>query len=195
MPRKPSGGPLANRRSVLALDPGCAKTGWLVYDGVKPVDWGLSENKDLLHAIRQPNFHAPATLVIESVDHYGMAVGREVFETVFWSGRFAEARDDEFHRLSRGDVKLALCGTRTARDANVRQALIDRFGGESVAIGGRRCKVCHGSGLRGRGKARKGCQDCGGLGGEPKGPLYGISSHVWSALALAVVFDARKGKQ
>ena len=52
-----------------------------------------------------------------------------------WAGRFAEAA----HRvpvvmLPRRAVKLALCGDSRAKDANIRQALIDRFGG-SAAVG------------------------------------------------------------
>jgi hypothetical protein len=98
--------------------------------------------------------------VIEKVESYGMAVGAEVFDTVLWAGRFAEAA----HRvpvvmLPRRAVKLALCGDSRAKDANIRQALLDRFGG-SAAIG------------------RK----------AAPGPLYGIARDVWSALAIAVTY-------
>lgn len=77
----------------------------------------------------------PDVVVIEKVESYGMAVGAEVFDTVLWAGRFAEAA----HRvpvvmLPRRAVKLALCGDSRAKDANIRQALIDRFGG-SAAVG------------------------------------------------------------
>ena len=64
--------------------------------------------------------------------------------------------------LPRRAVKLALCGDSRARDANIRQALIDRFGG-SAAVG------------------RK----------AAPGPLYGISRDVWSALAIAVTYTLR----
>ncbi len=62
--------------------------------------------------------------------------------------------------LPRRAVKLALCGDSRAKDANIRQALIDRFGG-SAAVG------------------RK----------AAPGPLYGISRDVWSALAIAVTYS------
>ena len=89
-----------------------------------------------------------------------MPVGREVFETVYWIGRFAQAAQPVEHTLvSRGAVKMHLCGSKRAKDSNIRQALIDRFGG-SAAIG------------------RK---------ADP-GPLYGISGDVWSALAVAVTW-------
>jgi len=54
-------------------------------------------------------------------------------------------------------VKLHLCGSARAKDTNIRQALIDRYGG-SAAIGKK----------------------------AAPGPLYGVSKDVWSALAVAV---------
>jgi len=95
---------------------------------------------------------------------YGMAVGREVFETCLWIGRFMEcARDPEAVNLVyRRDVKLHLCGTSKAKDANIRQALLDMFprtgGGKTPQVGTK---------------------------GQP-GPLFGVSSHAWAALGVAV---------
>jgi hypothetical protein len=58
-----------------------------------------------------------------------MPVGAEVFETIYWSGRFAEAYGVEHDaRITRIDVKMHLCHSPRAKDGNVRQALIDRFG-------------------------------------------------------------------
>ena len=57
-----------------------------------------------------------------------MPVGAEVFETVYWSGRFAEAYGVEHvERITRVDVKMHLCHTSRAKDGNIRQALIDRL--------------------------------------------------------------------
>jgi hypothetical protein len=71
--------------------------------------------------------------VIEKVESYGMAIGVEVFDTVLWAGRFAEAA----HRVPvvmvpRRAVKLALRGDSRAKDANIRQALIEGFGGSTA---------------------------------------------------------------
>ena len=79
-------------------------------------------------------------LAIEMVASYGMAVGADVFETVFWIGRFADRWETGPRLVSdiparrpamlvyRRDVKLHLCGQANAKDANVRQVLIDRYG-------------------------------------------------------------------
>lgn len=144
--------------TILAIDPGSAQSAWLRYDGTRPKGFGITANDVLVRALRTGGL--PDVVVIEKVESYGMAVGAEVFDTVLWAGRFAEAA----HRvpvvmLPRRAVKLALCGDSRAKDANIRQALIDRFGG-SAAVG------------------RK----------AAPGPLYGISRDVWSALAVAVTY-------
>ena len=73
----------------------------------------------------------PATdFVIEMVASYGMAVGETVFETVFWIGQFYAAAGQyrTRYRIKRMEVKMNLCHNSRAKDANIRQALIDRFG-------------------------------------------------------------------
>ena len=109
----------------------------------------------------------PDVVVIEKIESYGMAVGAEVFDTVWWAGRFAEAASRvPVVMLPRRAVKLALCGDSRAKDANIRQALIDRFGG-SAAVG------------------RK----------AAPGPLYGICRDVWSALAIAVTYTIQRERR
>jgi len=108
--------------------------------------------------------------------------------------------------IHRDDVKFHLTNDARAKDKNVTQALKDRFGGERHAVGGIRCKTCGGKGWHGRGwvdcpHCKKGCAKCKKKGqiftrllcGEcegdkwevPPGPLYGIKSHAWQALAVS----------
>jgi len=169
---------------VLALDPGTALTAWLIYDSVpphdeigRPVAFGMTANDLLLSALRErqqipsgkgPGQHQPHRfdlMVFEEMKSFGLPVGREVFTTIEWYGRFIEAfaggDTTNVHRVTRHDVKLHLCGSVRAKDPNVRQALIDRFGDTK--------------------------QEAIGTKGEP-GPLHGISKDVWSALGVAVTF-------
>jgi hypothetical protein len=53
----------------------------------------------------------------------------------------------------RNAVKLHICGTPRAKDPNIRQALIDKYGAPGTK--------------------------------KNPGPTYGVSSHLWSALAIA----------
>lgn len=97
-------------------------------------------------------------LIIEEIASYGMPVGREVFQTVRWSGRFEEAYGKARY-IPRLNVKMHICKSPKANDSTIRQALIDRFGpGREKAIGTK----------------------------KNPGPLYGISGDQWAALALAL---------
>jgi hypothetical protein len=151
---------------ILALDPGTEQTGWVLYDGGRVCDSGVMPNADMLRAvIGGEGISAwPDTLAIEMVASYGMPVGREVFETVVWIGRFQQAwhTPESVRLVYRKDVKLHLCGTSKAKDPNVRQALIDLF---PATGGGRTPQI--------------------GTKGQP-GPLYGVSTHAWPALGVAV---------
>lgn len=169
---------------LLALDPGPVKTGWVYMHSGEIDDFGWQDNETMQQTIRILEHDA---LVIEDVSHMGMAVGKDVFETVRWSGRF-DPHCTAFY-VDRKNVKLTLCGHPQAKDANIRQAIIDRYGGEAVAVGGKKCQVCKGVGLRGRGKKRGTCPECAGNGYEtPPGPLHGVSGHAWSALAVALTY-------
>lgn len=145
---------------LYAIDPGTEQSAVVIVDGGR-VSGAIHPNYELRDAILGPLTKA-GHLVIEEIASYGMPVGREVFQTVFWAGRFAEAWQSKGLRFSwsllpRKDVKLTLCGNPRAKDANIRQALIDRYGGP-------------------------GCVKKGGA-------LAGIKSHLWAALALAVTYQ------
>lgn len=145
---------------ILAIDPGTKQSGWCQMDDGRVIASGVWENERVLGLVKT---HGPG-VAIEMIASYGMAVGREVFETCVWIGRFQQACDEpESVRLVyRKDVKLHLCGTSQAKDANIRQALLDMF----LATGGGKTPQV-------------------GTKGQP-GPLYGVTSHAWSALAVAV---------
>ncbi len=145
----------------LAIDPGTTHSGWVVYDSdQRHVERCGKDtaNEELLMML--PRFDGDVFyLAIEMIASYGMPVGREVFETCVWIGRFQQAWPGEIRMVYRRDVKLHLCGTARAKDPHVRQALVDLHGGSD--------------------KAAKGTK-------AAPGPLYGVSSHAWSALAVAV---------
>lgn len=145
---------------ILAIDPGPERSAWLILDDGAPADFSIDPNENVLRGLRYLFLEAD-TVVIEQVASYGMPVGAEVFETVFWSGRFAEACPQPVHRIPRLTVKLHLCHSPKANDSTIRQALIDRFSKPGApAIGTKKAP----------------------------GPLKGIVKDLWSALALAVTF-------
>jgi hypothetical protein len=125
----------------------------VLFDG-KPIESGIIDNNSLLFG---DAMRAGDQLAIEGIACYGMPVGKETFDTCIWIGRFMQKFGPGATTLVyRGDVKMHLCQSMRAKDPNVRQALLDRFG----------------------------------LPGTKKAPglLYGIKSHCWSALAVAVTW-------
>lgn len=58
-----------------------------------------------------------------------MPVGETVFETCVWIGRFIEIMQRiNYTKIYRKDEKMNICHSMKAKDSNIRQALIDRFG-------------------------------------------------------------------
>jgi len=114
---------------ILAIDPGTTQSGWCQLQLIngKVHSSGVLPNPQMLHEII---YSSCDVLAIEVVASYGMAVGKEVFETCEWIGRFRQAwRDPEaVRRVYRQEVKLHLCKSARAKDTNIRQALLDRFG-------------------------------------------------------------------
>ncbi len=122
---------------ILAIDPGNTETAYVLMDEeYRPLKFGKVDNYQMRQLISDMEtetllsvFRAdgPLKTVIEMVASYGMAVGKEVFETCVWIGRYTELTSHSEY-IYRKDVKLNLCGQVRAKDSNVRQALIDRFG-------------------------------------------------------------------
>ena len=114
---------------IFAIDPGPVQSAFVLYDGrnQRILDKGIEPNEAILNRVATEEM-CGSELVIEQVASFGMAVGAEVFETVFWSGRFAQAFGREFHRLKRHEVKMHLCHSMRAKDGNIIQALIDKIG-------------------------------------------------------------------
>ncbi len=153
--------------NILAIDPGHEQSAYVLFDADEQAlrQFGKIPNAEMFNVMAQAARTIDTeTLVIEQIASFGMTVGAEVFETVFWSGRFAQAwmvEGGTWDRLKRLQVKMHLCHDSRAKDANIRQALIDRFGpGKDAAIGNK----------------------------KSPGPLYGVSNDVWSALAVAVTW-------
>ena len=78
--------------AVLAIDPGPTQSGWCVLAGSTVMDSGVLANEDMLDMVTHRHFQMfPTRLAIEMIASYGMPVGREVFETCVWIGRFIQA--------------------------------------------------------------------------------------------------------
>jgi hypothetical protein len=148
---------------VIGCDPGTERSAFVAWDGSSIHFANICANQDALDLLDQRGVLRvmASILVLEKVESYGMAVGETTFQTVFWSGRFAQAWSPRrFEQMGRRIVKQHLCYSARATDANIRQALIDRFGGKDKAIGKK----------------------------ATPGILYPLKGHTWAAFAVAITW-------
>ena len=155
---------------ILGIDPGPEQSGIAYYnESNHSVEYcavlGNYEVLSMLESLECANPH----VVIEDVVNYGKVVGASTFKTSEWKGRFIQkwysVSGREPVSIKRQQVKSVICGTVRAGNPQVRQAVIDQFpatgGGKQPQVGTKKAP----------------------------GPLYGIKSHAWSALALALTYS------
>lgn len=152
--------------NLLAIDPGPELTGYCVLDAntYRPLRFGKIPSEQMIdQELLDIIMSGTEAVVIEKVASYGMSVGQSVHDTSWWSGRFYEAARRyarAVEMMYRREVKLNLCCIASARDANIIQALIDRF--DPYASN-------HGKGTK-----------------KQPGWFYGFRADVWQAYALGV---------
>jgi hypothetical protein len=153
---------------LLAIDPGTKESAYVLMDGYKPYDFGKVSNDWMADILHDNTFDE---VVIEMIASFGMAVGAEVFETCVQIGRFmqiASERKITCYRITRHEIKQAICHSVKANDATIKQALVDRFAYNVPN---------HGKGSK-----------------KERGWFYGFSADVWAAYALAIVHQDRSTK-
>lgn len=192
--------------TTIAIDPGDEVSGWVAYrrspkllSKLHVVAKGIWRNKHLrklLLIFKEQRRDKMGVVAIEKPFASGMLASNELFDTCLEIGRFKQVwlNNKTFHEVHRKDVKLHICGSSRAKDPNVRQALIDRFGGKARALGGSKCRKCKGKGWFGPGRPE--CEVCGGTKWEhPPGPLLGFADHMWAALGIACLMaDSQDGR-
>lgn len=149
----------------IAIDPGTAQSAFVVWNGTVVEEADTIANEAMLEFLSKE--HPPAECAIEMVACYGMAVGKDVFDTVFWIGRFYQQwMTSNFlpaRLIYRREIKLHHCASPHAKDTNIRQALIDKYGPPGVK--------------------------------KNPGVTYGLVKHEWSAFAIATYVTEQKVQQ
>lgn len=156
---------------ILAIDPGNIKSGYVIaeYDEndiTRILRVGKVENAEMMQIISEVAESAEMDFAIEMIAGMGMTVGKEVFDTCVWIGRFWErALARNFRAMQyiyRREEKLCLCGSARAKDANIRQALVDRYA----------------PGQPNYGKGTK----------KLPGFFFGFSADMWAAMAVSTTY-------
>ena len=156
---------------IIAIDPGNIESGYVVVEHdygeiQRVIECGKVEN-DAVFGVLKKYANAKTLIAIEMIASYGMAVGKSVFDTCVWVGRFTERAlyyASPVIQIYRKDEKMNICGTLKAKDANITRALADRYASGEPNFG-------------------KGTKD-------KKGFFYGFKADIWQAFAVAVTcFD------
>lgn len=153
---------------VIAIDPGNIQSALCIIDAetLKPLTCCIKENAQLYEDLRDMTIQAGDKAAIEMIASYGMPVGREVFDTCRWIGRF-EAVITDYHNVEpeliyRLEEKQHICKDSRAKDSNIRRALIDRFADHDLKFGR----------------------------GTKKNPdwFYGFKADIWAAYAVGLTY-------
>ena len=167
---------------VLGIDPGPVESAGVLYDTeAKTVrmEPGIVGNSELLAWIKSENslcLIGLGHLVIEMPHTYALTpkrnkktgkyrsaqLNQNTYEMTYWVGRFVEAYAGGFARLFRRDICRHLCGPKLLKGKAPYNAAVAQWFGVTVG-------------------SAKGTQ-------KAPGPLYGIKSHMWDALAVAITW-------
>ena len=153
---------------ILAIDPGNIESAYVIVENDLSKVYAKDKvnNSILLNFIKywsNNDEYKIDYIAIEMIASYGMAVGKTVFETCVWIGRFIQLIRIEFgveaDLIYRSEEKMCLCHSMKAKDSNIRQALIDRFG----EVGTK----------------------------KNPGYFYGFKKDIWSAMAVATTYHEK----
>lgn len=117
-------------RTIIGIDPGNKESGWVIVSPDRRIESsGVMENNLILKSLEDiAECEFPRIIGIEWIQSMGMAVGKEVFETCLWAGRFAQAACCPVRLVPRGKIKLHHCQSARAKDGNIVQSLKDKYG-------------------------------------------------------------------
>jgi hypothetical protein len=154
---------------IIGIDPGPEESAYVIWSGIGIITKNNLDNHGLLSVLQlaadpylmEEREEKHIYCAIEQVRGFGLRCSNEIFDTCEWSGRFLQAFGEERTiMIPRKEAHEHICpNSGMTHDKYIREALIKRFGpGELKAIGVK----------------------------KHPGPLYGITGHLWSALAVAL---------
>ena len=156
---------------IFAIDPGNEFSAWCVMNReYELLGFAKETNREVMqHMIEW--LPKVDQVVIERMMNYSNNVGQTVFMTCEWIGRFSQDAEKvvPVDYIFRKDEKMYLCQTMKANDSAIRHALIDRFAKFDK--------------VNGKGTSKN------------RDVFYGVTKDIWSAIAIATVFqDMEKEK-
>jgi len=116
---------------ILSLDVGTTESAYALMDHslANPlISFGKYDNRTIAEMVRQFDYDIMA---YEEFASYGMPIGQTTMISIWWNGWYCALCDEHprpYKPILRKDVKMHLCHTMKAKDCNIRQAVIDRYG-------------------------------------------------------------------
>jgi hypothetical protein len=142
---------------LLAIDPGTAESGYVLIQGALILSSGVMNNSALVDWLGVDSHVELGTkLAIERFQNQGMIVGQEVFDTCVWVGRFQQAWYEP------NAVQFVF-------RSEVKMHLCGNMRAKDPNIRQALLDLCGPQGVKAK-----------------PGPTYGVRSHAWAALAVAV---------
>lgn len=155
---------------IVGIDPGPEQSAMVTLRetdyGLRVSAFNLESNAKIDERLFMGSDYGSPVLAVELIGHYGtgMPAGKTVFETCFWIGAFIRTWRIRSLLIHPKTISAHLCGSARAGKPHIRRALMDRF---PRTGGGKRPEI--------------------GTKADP-GPLYGMKTHLWSALAVAMTY-------
>jgi hypothetical protein len=147
---------------LLAIDPGTLQSGWVLFDGASVIHSGTTSNDEVLMACYSQAAGHAQCLAIEEPEGMGQIASHALLRAAWAGGGFERA----WPRLARSPLRIT---RRMVVSELLRPATVKGKSQDS--------------------RIRQALIDRVGEPGTKRapGPTYGVSSHAWSALAVAVV--------
>jgi len=164
-----------NSKIIIGVDPGPTSSGQVVVDGAIFPPIVLESNDEIEEKDLLITKYKAKIVVSEWIVSYSSAIGFSVLDTARLVGRIEEragVKGMEFHKLTRPQVGLELTGKSTPKKAQVNEAIRELYremkpdslgGGKNAVVGTK----------------------------KHPGPLYGIKSHAWDALAVVIAWMSK----
>lgn len=144
--------------TVLGIDPGPTQSGVCIFDGKRTLFAAVMDNAELLELIKF-NEWDPEVMAVERIVSYGKAIDQGTIDTAVMIGRCLQAWEYD-------DSTMLI-----PRPAILRHVLTEKVQKGKADAQVRAALIAR---LGEPGSSKK------------RGPTYGVTSHAWSALAVAV---------
>ena len=124
-------------KTYLGIDPGPTESAYCLLRDNVPLAFSKVPNQALREYLA--NNVQYDVVCIEHFQSFGMALGKSSIDTMYVIGELRHqlsSAGKSWHPVLRGQIKMHHCKSMRAKDSNIRQAMLDRFGEDSIKKGG-----------------------------------------------------------